>query len=75
MEDNGFIYAPWIPQTTATFINGVRVWDRRWYVNLFCEINWFFHFRLRKNHKKYLNKKISELYENKIVETASQKSK
>lgn len=62
MEDNKVVYAQWIPQTTASFINGVRVWDRRWYVNMFCKINWFFHFRLRNNYKKHLNKKISESY-------------
>ena len=51
----GCIYTPWIPITTKTFVNGIQVWDCRWWKNIFCKINWFFHFRMRKQRlmKKY----------------------
>ena len=58
----GFVYGPYIPQTTSASINGVRVWDSRWWMNILCKINWFFHFKLRKNHKKYTNRKIDTSY-------------
>ena len=58
----GYIYAPWITNTTGTFINNIQVWDCRWWVNIFCKINWFFHLRLRKQHKKYANKKINTTF-------------
>ena len=47
------IYVPWVPETVGTYVNGVKIWDKRWYMNIFCKINWFFHFKLRKNHKKF----------------------
>lgn len=59
MENNRLIYAPWIPQTTATFINSVKVWDRRWWMNILCKINWFLHFKQRKAHKKYANTNVN----------------
>ena len=49
----GCFYAPWVPVTTATSINNVRVWDHRWWMNILCKINWFFHFRLRRRHGKW----------------------
>ena len=60
--NDNFIRVPWVPVTTATYINGVRVWDARWWMNILCKINWFFHFKLRKNHKKYTNRKINASY-------------
>ena len=56
----GYVYAPWIPVTTASYVNGVRVWDCRWWMNILCKINWFFHFKKRKAHKKYANVKVNE---------------
>lgn len=54
----GYVYAPWIPITTKSFINGIQVWDRRWWVNIFCKINWFFHFGLRRRHSKWRKTKV-----------------
>jgi hypothetical protein len=54
----GYVYAPWIPVTTKSFINGIQVWDRRWWKNLFCKINWFFHFRMRKRHNKWRRSEV-----------------
>lgn len=51
MEDNKVIYAYSIKN--ATYIDGVKIWDRRWWKNILCKINWFFHFRKRKMHRKY----------------------
>ena len=55
----GCVYAPWVPVTTATSINNVRVWDHRWWMNILCKINWFFHFRMRKAHRKYANTNVN----------------
>ena len=57
----GYIYAPYIPQTVGSYINNVKVWDHRWWVNIFCKINWFFHFRMRKRYNNF-QKKIDEKY-------------
>ena len=62
IEKEGYIYAPYIPVTDGLYINGVKVWDHRWWVNIFCKINWFFHFRMRKRFNKYKNTKIDEKY-------------
>lgn len=63
IEKEGYIYAPYIPVTDGVYINGVQVWDYRWWKNILCKINWFFHFKLRKQHKKYVNKMIdSSIY-------------
>ena len=56
------IYAPYIPVTTGTTINGIKVWDRRWWVNIWCKINWFFHFKERKRWKELCNKKVDAKY-------------
>lgn len=61
-QTTNVVYAPYIPKTVGTYINNVKVWDCRWWVNIFCKINWFFHFRLRKQHKKYANKKINTAF-------------
>ena len=67
-EQPGVIWAPYIPVTTGTIINGIKVWDHRWYVNIWCKINWFFHFKERKRWKELCNKQVdSTLYAN--VET------
>lgn len=58
----GYIYVPWIPHATKTFINGIQVWDRRWWKNLLCKINWFLHFKQRKAHKKYANININGVF-------------
>lgn len=59
---NKLIYVPYIPKNTGCYINGVKVSDYRWYVNIFCKINWFFHFKLRKEHKKWLKTKVPSKY-------------
>jgi len=54
----GYVYAPWIPIKTKSFINGIQVWDRRWWMNIFCKINWFFHFGFRRRHNKWRKAKV-----------------
>ena len=54
----GYVYVPWIPHTTKSFINGIQVWDSRWWINILCKINWFLHFRLRKRHRHYINSEV-----------------
>ena len=59
------ILAPYIPINTGTIINGIRVSDYRWWVNIWCKINWFFHFKERKRWKKIANMKVDpNLYAN-----------
>ena len=48
-----------MPLNTGTIINGVKVWDYRWYVNLWCKINWFLHLKQRKLWKETCNKKVN----------------
>lgn len=55
---NEIVYAPFIPITTATYINGDKVWDNRWYVNMWLKIKWFFSFKKRKHFNEIANKKI-----------------
>lgn len=65
----GYIYVPWIPHTTKAFINGIQVWDCRWWKNILCKINWFLHFKQRKAHKKYANININGVFNiSKILE-------
>lgn len=59
MEDNKVIYAPWVPVATASYINNVKVWDHRCWMNILCKINWFFHFKLRKSFKKTSNTPVN----------------
>jgi len=54
----GYIYVPWIPITTKTFINNIQVWDCRWWKNMLCKINWFLHFRLRKRYNHWKNQEV-----------------
>jgi hypothetical protein len=54
----GYVYAPWVPRYTSTYINNIQVWDYRWWKNILCKINWFFHFKQRKAFKKYANAKV-----------------
>jgi len=65
-EVNKVIYVSWIPETVGTYVNGVKIWDKRWYVNIFSKINWFFHFKLRKNYKKFSEQKVDTKYYCKI---------
>lgn len=66
MEDNKeipkVIYAPYIPMTSGTIINGIKVWDHRWWVNIWCRINWFFHLKERRRWNKLKNQKVSAKY-------------
>lgn len=62
IEKDGYVYAPYIPVTTGTIINGIKVWDHRWYVNIFCKIRWFFHFKERRRWKEIANKEIKNVY-------------
>ena len=41
----GYIYAPYIPITDGIYINGVEVWNHRWWKNI-----------LHRQYKKYVNK-------------------
>lgn len=61
-ENNKVVYAPYIGKTLGLIVNGVKVWDYRWYVNIFCRINWFFHFKLKKMFKKWSTIKVPVEY-------------
>lgn len=61
-EKDKVIYAKWVPMTKGTYVNGVKTWDHRWWANIFCKINWFFHFKLRKRHKELENRKINSSF-------------
>ena len=61
-NEEGVVYAPYIFFTTGTIINNVKVWDYRWWVNIWCRINWFFHFRMRRRWKQLRKKNISTNY-------------
>lgn len=61
-KQSKIVYAPWVPMTTASYINNVQVWDYRWWKNILCKINWFFHFRLRKQFRNYKRKKINSSF-------------
>lgn len=55
-------YGKWVTMTKGTYVNGVKVWDYRWWVNIFCKINWFLHFKMRKEHKKYSNTNVNSKF-------------
>jgi hypothetical protein len=61
-ENNKVVYAPYIGKTLGVIVNGVKVWDYRWYVNILCRINWFFHFKLKKRFKKLSTTKVPTEY-------------
>ena len=46
-----YMFAPYLPITTGTIINGVRVSDNRWWGNILCKIKWLFRFKERKRLK------------------------
>ena len=60
------VHTPYVLDCSGTYINGIRVWDKRWYVNIFCKINWFLHFKQRKVHKKYANTKVNAKFYHEI---------
>lgn len=51
-------YGKWVSTAKGTYVNGVKVWDKCWYVNIFCKINWFLHFRMHKRLHSYINSKV-----------------
>ena len=54
-----YMFAPYLPITTGTIINGVRVSDHRWWGNILCKIKWFFRFKERKRLKRLTNLKVN----------------
>ena len=56
------VYAPYISKTVGTYINNVKVWDCRWWMNMICKVNWFFHFGLRKRYRKWSKIKVPDGY-------------
>ena len=58
IKDQGVVYCPYIPVTTATYINGVKVWDIRWWANWFCKLNLWLHPAKRKQIEEFSNKKV-----------------
>lgn len=63
MAEEKIIYAPYVMQEKCpTIINGIKVYDPRWWVNIWCRINWFFHFKERKRWKEISQKKIDAKY-------------
>lgn len=59
----GIIYAPYVPVTTATYINGEMVWNKNRWINLGLKIKRFFRKpKYLKNIKKYSEKTINPKY-------------
>jgi hypothetical protein len=58
-QSSDITYTPFIPVTTATIINGVKVWDRRWWANILCKINLCLHPSKRRMIKKFQNMVVS----------------
>lgn len=56
------VYMPYVLDCLGTYINGIKVWDKRWYINIFCKINWFFHFKERKRYKYWSTRQVNESY-------------
>ena len=52
---NDVIYAPYVPKTTGVIINGIKVWDHRWYINILLKIKLFFMPSFRKRVKTTSN--------------------
>ena len=79
MEDNKeqsfVVYAPYIPITSETIINGIKVWDYRWWVNIWCKINWFLHFKQRKRWKETSKIIVDSKFYLNNIEKISTKSK
>ena len=46
--DNEIVY---VTTTMAVYLDGVKVWDYRWYVNIICRLRWLFRFRMKKGIK------------------------
>ena len=61
-KESKCIYMPYTMITNSTLINGIKVWDRRWYINWWCKINWFFHFKERKRWKEISSKQVGCRY-------------
>jgi hypothetical protein len=61
-EQSFVVYTPYITKTSATIINGIKVWDYRWWVNIWCKINWFLHFKQRKRWKEMSKIKVDSKY-------------
>ena len=76
MEDNKkeqscVVYAPYITRTSATIINGIKVWDYRWWVNIWCKINWFLHFKQRKCWKEISKIRVDSKFYSNIEEIST----
>ena len=61
-EQSFVVYTPYITKTSSTIINGIKVWDYRWWVNIWCKINWFLHFKQRKRWKEMSKIKVDSKY-------------
>ena len=57
-EKTGIVYAQYIPVTTATYINGIKVWDIRWWANWLCKLNLWLHPAKRKWIDEFRDKKV-----------------
>lgn len=53
------LYCPYIPVTTATYINGIKVWDKRWLPNLWCKIYLWLHPKKRKMIEEWGKRKVT----------------
>ena len=79
MEDNKeqscVVYAPYIPKTSAVIINGIKVSDHRWWVNIWCKINWFLHFKQRKRWKEISKIRVDSKFYSNIEEISTKVKK
>ena len=68
-NNNPFVvYGPYIPlQGNGTYVNGVKVYDRRWWVNIFVKIKLLFMPKLRKSIKKVSEKKVDPRFYTNII--------
>lgn len=60
-ENPEVMYCPYTPKTVATIVNGVVIWDERWWANLWYQlINRVVSKRRRiiKNFREFSKKKV-----------------
>ena len=61
-QDTGYVWAPYIPVTTATYINSEMVWHRNKWINFWLKIK-----RIFKKPTYIPNKLIKSCYSTKTI--------
>lgn len=57
--NSNILYCPYIPVTTATYVNGIKIWDERWLPNLWCKIYLWLHPKKRKMIEEWGKHKVT----------------